>query len=265
VINNYGVTDTDLLKIGETLQVPPRDGLIYSVRPDETLEIIARRYGVQPAAILGEPVNALTAPDLIRVGQSLFIPGAKVVIPAPIATPSAIATLRATVPATATAASPAARIATAVPVLTPTIPARPAGSSGPAAPVASSRPAAGGWAWPISGPLSSYFGPSHPLGIDIDLYGRAGAPVVAARGGTVTVAGGNPCCSYGYYVEIDHGDGTSSLYAHFQSPPPVRVGQRVEQGTVVGYAGTTGYSTGVHLHFEIRVAGNPRDPLSYLP
>jgi murein DD-endopeptidase MepM/ murein hydrolase activator NlpD len=127
------------------------------------------------------------------------------------------------------------------------------------------RQAASGWMWPITGPLSSYFGPSHPLGIDVDLYGRAGAPIVAARGGVVTFAGGNPCCSYGYYVEIDHGDGFTSLYSHFNAPPPVRIGQRVAQGEVVGYAGTTGYSTGVHLHFEIRKGGVPVNPLAFLP
>lgn len=119
--------------------------------------------------------------------------------------------------------------------------------------------------WPITGPLSSYFGPGHPLGIDIDLYGREGAPVVAARPGVVTFAGGNPCCSYGYYVEVDHGDGFSTVYAHFKAPPPVRIGQQVAQGQVVGYAGTTGYSTGVHLHFETRKGGAPLNPLALLP
>jgi murein DD-endopeptidase MepM/ murein hydrolase activator NlpD len=66
-------------------------------------------------------------------------------------------------------------------------------------------------------------------------------------------------------VEIDHGDGYTSLYAHFNAPPPVRVGQSVSQGSVIGYAGSTGYSTGVHLHFEIRRHGAPVDPLSLLP
>ena len=127
------------------------------------------------------------------------------------------------------------------------------------------RPAASGFIWPITGPLSSYFGPSHPLGIDIDLYGRAGTPIVAAKGGTVSFAGGNPCCSYGYYVDINHGDGYVTRYAHFQAPPPVRIGQRVEQGQLVGYAGTTGYSTGVHLHFEILRGGAPVNPLGLLP
>ena len=127
------------------------------------------------------------------------------------------------------------------------------------------RPATNSFIWPITGPLSSYFGPSHPLGIDIDLYGRAGTPIVAAKGGTVSFAGGNPCCSYGYYVDINHGDGYVTRYAHFQGPPPVKIGQRVEQGQVVGYAGTTGYSTGVHLHFEILRNGAPVNPLGLLP
>ena len=121
------------------------------------------------------------------------------------------------------------------------------------------------WAWPISGPISSYFGPSHPLGIDIDLYGRAGAPIAAARSGVVTFAGGDPCCSYGYYVDVDHGDGWMTRYGHLIAPPPVHAGQVVAQGTMIGYAGTTGDSTGVHLHFEIRHAGTPLNPLALLP
>ena len=103
------------------------------------------------------------------------------------------------------------------------------------------------------------------MGIDIDLYGRRGAPIVAARGGTVAFAGGNPCCSYGYYVDIDHGDGYKTRYAHLNTPPPVRIGQRIEQGQVIGYAGTTGYSTGVHLHFEVLLNGAPVNPLRFLP
>ncbi len=207
---------------------------------------------MDPQTIVAEPANRLTSGDVIRVGQVILIPGAK--MPAapspapatPVATPAPIRTQQA--PATAAIAATMAA---------------PARTPAPAAP--SVQPAPGGFAWPITGPITSFFGPSHPLGIDIGLYGRDGAPVHASRGGTVVFAGGNPCCSYGYYVEIDHGDGFHTLYAHFQSPPPVRIGQHVNQGDVVGYAGTTGYSTGTHLHFEVRSGGVPVNPLSYLP
>jgi murein DD-endopeptidase MepM/ murein hydrolase activator NlpD len=118
--------------------------------------------------------------------------------------------------------------------------------------------------WPITGPISSYYGPGHPLGIDIDLFGRAGAPIVAATSGTVTFAGGNPCCSYGLYVVIVSPDGIETLYAHMSSLA-VSTGQQVAQGDVIGYAGCTGYCTGTHLHFEVIDNGVRVDPLAYLP
>ncbi len=121
-----------------------------------------------------------------------------------------------------------------------------------------------GFIWPASGPISSYYSPGHPLGIDIDLYSNDGAPIAAAKAGTVTFAGGNPCCSYGYYVVIDHGDGFQTLYAHF-SGIAVGQGQYVEAGQLLGYGGSTGYSTGPHLHFEVNYLGSIVDPLAYLP
>ena len=74
-----------------------------------------------------------------------------------------------------------------------------------------------GFIWPASGPISSYFGPSHPLGIDIDFFANPNQAVGAAAAGTVTFAGGDACCSYGYYVIIDHGNGFETLYGHFSS------------------------------------------------
>ena len=121
-----------------------------------------------------------------------------------------------------------------------------------------------GFIWPVSGPISSYYGPGHPLGIDIDLYSNGAAPVGAAKAGTVTFAGGNACCSYGYYVVVDHGDGFQTLYAHF-SGITVSQGQYVAAGQLLGYGGSTGYSTGTHLHFEVDYLGSTLDPLAYLP
>ena len=147
----------------------------------------------------------------------------------------------------------------------PTATPVPTGTSAPqATPRPPSSTSKSGFIWPVQGPISSYFGPSHPLGIDIDLYNDPNAAIGAAKAGTVTFAGGDPCCSYGYYVIVDHGNGVQTLYAHF-SQIVVSEGQHVSQGQLLGYGGRTGNATGNHLHFEIHVDGNVVDPLKYLP
>jgi murein DD-endopeptidase MepM/ murein hydrolase activator NlpD len=123
-------------------------------------------------------------------------------------------------------------------------------------------------AWPVPGPMTSAFGYRiHPitgtsrLHAGIDLNGSTGDPIRAAGGGTVILAewyGG-----YGNAVVIDHGGGLSTLYAH-QSSLNVSRGQSVSQGDVVGWVGSTGFSTGPHLHFETREYGTPVDPMGYL-
>ena len=87
---------------------------------------------------------------------------------------------------------------------------------------------------------------------------------MAVMPGKVAFAGGNACCSYGYYVIVDHGNGLKTLYAHLRSIS-VSVGQQVSQGQTLGPSGTTGYSTGVHLHFEVHKNGTRVDPIPYLP
>lgn len=121
-----------------------------------------------------------------------------------------------------------------------------------------------GLIWPVVGPISSYFGPSHPLGIDIDQTMAPGTPVLAAHSGTVLFAGGDPCCSYGYYVILASPTGLTTLYAHFSSIA-VEAGDTVSQGQPLGIVGNTGYSTGTHLHFEVIDGGYRQDPLLYLP
>lgn len=122
--------------------------------------------------------------------------------------------------------------------------------------------------WPTSGPITSPFGYRiHPIfgtqiyhsGIDIGV--DTGTPIMAADSGVVVEAdwlGG-----YGYAVVIDHGNGLSTLYGH-NSELAVSPGQSVQQGQVIAYAGSTGYSTGPHCHFEVRVDGSPVDPMGYL-
>ena len=122
--------------------------------------------------------------------------------------------------------------------------------------------------WPVNGVITSPFGyREHPIfgrqilhsGIDIGV--DYGTPVHAADGGVVVEAGW--ISGYGYAVVIDHGNGTSTLYGHNESLA-VSSGQSVSQGQVIAYAGSTGNSTGPHVHFEVRVGGEPVDPNSYL-
>lgn len=132
-----------------------------------------------------------------------------------------------------------------------------------------SDPSVQGFQWPYLGRVGSGFGYRiHPiyrtkrLHTGLDIGGSTGDPVYAAKGGEVIWAdrrGG-----YGLTVVIDHGDGISSLYAHM-SGYEARLGDFVARGDVIGYIGSTGTSTSPHLHFEIRVNGNPVDPLPYLP
>lgn len=119
-----------------------------------------------------------------------------------------------------------------------------------------------GYVWPVDAVLTSPFGPRWGrLHAGLDLAAPGGTPIRATRSGTVTMAeyyGG-----YGNYTCIDHGGGVTSCYAH-QSALGTTAGASVKTGEVMGYVGTTGASTGNHLHFEIRVNGTPVDPMGYL-
>ena len=128
-----------------------------------------------------------------------------------------------------------------------------------------------GYLWPLPGyyRLSSQFGYRiHPItgvahshtGIDIPASG--GTPILAAKSGQVVTSAYH--YSYGNYVVIDHGNGNSTLYAHMSSRA-VSEGQMVTQGQVIGYVGTTGSSTGNHLHFEVRDNYTRVDPESKFP
>ncbi|HEY8030469.1 MAG TPA: peptidoglycan DD-metalloendopeptidase family protein [Gaiellaceae bacterium] len=124
-------------------------------------------------------------------------------------------------------------------------------------------PSAAGLIWPVQGPITSPFGPRwggfHP-GIDIGV--PEGTPIHAAASGTVIYCGWES--GYGNLVVIDHHNGLATAYAH-QSRIAVSCNQNVGQGDVIGYSGCTGFCTGPHLHFEVRVNGTPVDPLGYLP
>ena len=146
-----------------------------------------------------------------------------------------------------------------------------------AAAAASSQGGGGGSTWvqgtgqlsaPVNAPITSNFGwRIHPiygtrrLHAGTDFGVDEGTPVHAADGGVVVEAGW--VSGYGYTVIIDHGNGMSTLYAH-NSDVAVSPGQTVSKGQVVSYSGNTGGSTGPHLHFEVRINGEPTDPMGYL-
>ena len=140
----------------------------------------------------------------------------------------------------------------------------------------------GKWKWPLDGVITQGFGcttypfepydpscPSQHFHSGIDIATDYGTPVHASDGGivhnfTMGCSWGGGLCGYGRYVVIVHAGGFTTLYGHL-SGWAVGDGVQVDKDTIVGYEGSTGNSTGPHLHFEIDLAGMPVDPLAYLP
>jgi len=229
--------DPDLLLVGQKIQVPSVNGLIYNVKLGDTLSDIASFYQIDLQSILAFVPNGISAPDTVVEGMMLLLPGA---VPPPPPIPAAVVVVESTNP-------------------------DPAPDSPPPAPA---PPSSTGYIWPFSGAISSPFGEyrggnSYHTGADIDGFGRYGAPVVAAASGTVVLVASLDW-GFGTYIIIRHADGSETLYAHL-SAVYVSQGQAVGQGEQIGAIGCTGYCTGPHLHFEIWIGGAPVDPLGYLP
>ena len=231
--NIDSLTDADLLTPGQQLQIPSVEGIIHGVRLHETLIEIAELYDAAVADIVAFPANNLSDPDELQEGSTILVPGGRVVAPLVVRAPP----------------EPAPTPPSAVAVQATPVPAEETSSSF-------------GFIWPAAGRMTSWFGPRHPLGIDIAM--PTGSPVAASAAGQVTFRGGHPCCSYGYHVIIKHDETFTTRYGHL-SRFAVDLGEWVEQGDLIGYSGSTGASTGPHLHFEIRRKGVVQNPLLYLP
>jgi murein DD-endopeptidase MepM/ murein hydrolase activator NlpD len=232
--------DPDTIFIGQQLLVPSRDGILYKVKLGDTLTDIADLYKVKVENVAGFVSNEIGNADSVSEGALLLLPGA---VPPPPPPP---------------AATPAPVFAAAAPAPTAS------DSSGAAA----TAPTTAGFIWPVYGPISEYYGAprgagTYHAGLDIDQTYNYGGPVAAAAPGQVVLATSDGY-GYGSYVVIRHDNGYETLYAHL-SAINVSQGQYVSQGEVIGAIGTTGYSTGPHLHFEVRVGGATVDPLNYLP
>jgi murein DD-endopeptidase MepM/ murein hydrolase activator NlpD len=282
--NKPDVVSSDEIVPGQKLRLPKRTGIVHTVFSTRTLSEIVELYGVTVADVIAVPENGIDSDGHIEVGQDLLIPDPQRLPPD--VTPELPPTLEAPPEPEVTEEAPEPveppPIDTPEPVETETPEPEPEETQEPVEededaveetppPVIltdigdrPSNPSAYGFVWPVWGLISSYFGPGHPLGIDIDLYDDPNEPIAAAKGGIVTFAGGNPCCSYGLYIIIEHGDGTSTLYGHLSQIAVVQ-GQLVSTAQLIGFGGATGYATGNHLHFEVRIGDQVVDPLIFLP
>lgn len=201
------------LRAGQKLKIPSIDGLYYTVQNGNTLQGISTKYGVTMEDLLD--VNELESSEL-SVGQSIFIPGAKL---------------------DSKTLSQAMGELFKNPL---NVRYRLSSHFGPRAD-------------PFTGARSNHTG--------IDMACPTGTPILATASGTITYSGTSPV--FGYYVIINHGNGYQSLYGHM-SKILVKKGQWVSQGTRIGLVGSTGYSTGPHLHFTVFKNGKLVDPLTLI-
>jgi len=217
------ITDVNSLKLEQKLEIPPRDGVVVTIKKGDSVESLAKKYSAEAADIVDH--NWLESPFTLAEGSELFIPNGIIKDP----------------PKPVYAAAPISLSRTSNSV----------GYSN--APV---DPNVGKFlGWPVGGPskISRGFFVGH-YGIDIYPTNRASLPdVVAAAGGTVisTGWGSGKYNGFGYYAHVDHGNGYTTLYAHM-SQVYVRSGQAVGRGQSLGKIGATGVAFGIHVHFELR-------------
>ena len=235
--NREGLMDAPwLIQEGLELSILPVDGVYHTVRAGETIAGIAAEYEVQPVVLYNEWNDLEEGQEELREGQLLVVPGGK-----------------------------GEEVEWEPP---PRYPAPgPSGYSyGVCSGTAVTGPGATGWfVLPTGSSRVSgwYFrDPRRPGHIGLDYACRLGDPIYAADNGVVTIAGWHG--GYGILVELNHGNGFVTRYGHF-SELAVGCGHAVYQGNLLGYCGSTGWSTGPHLHFEIRHNGVPQDPQIYLP
>lgn len=240
---------TSVLRPGDSLTVPSVDGIIYTVKSGGTLSDVAKKYSITTAKIAA--ANNVSATSQLKKGQTLVLPGIRPPAPAKVAVAPVI-------PASDPEPAPEPEQPSAPLDVVPLTP-EPAQTRADVIP----RPALAvgeKLLWPTRRhSITQYYSGGHP-GLDID--GDYTDPIYAVDGGTVTFSGWNNS-GYGNMILIDHGNGMVTRYAH-SSKVFVAVGQQVNRGDVISMVGTTGRSTGSHLHFELIVRGKRVNPLKYI-
>lgn len=233
---NYFVLKDDphLLFPGQTLNILPVDGTYHLITTDNTLDKVAKFYGVTVADILDWPSNQLDPTNPVLVpGQYLVVPGGH-------------------------------RELTSwqVPTITRTQKATTATNIGQCPGGYSGAVGTGAFVFPaIAHTLSGY--DYTPIHRGLDFRAGLGSPIFAADSGVIVYAGPNSF-GYGNLIVIDHGNGWESVYGHL-SQWNVTCGQSVAQGSIIGLAGSTGNSSGPHLHFELHFKGGSVNPWTVLP
>ncbi len=226
VLWSNNLTAYSLIKPGDKLTILPVSGWIYKVKSGDVMGKLASNYNVTVDAIM--TANNLDSASL-RIGQSIIIPGDK--------RPTSSG-------ATQTAGG-----------------SKPSTPSSPASTPAGQAPddAGGKMIWPTVGHrITQYYSLKHT---GLDIANKTGTPVYAAEDGTVILSGWST--GYGYNIVIDHGNGYKTRYAH-SSNLEVSVGDKVTRGQEIMKMGSTGWSTGPHLHFEVIISGGKKNPLSYI-
>lgn len=226
-----GIHDGDVIRTGDILVILPITGVLHEVKKGDDITSIAKKYNVKVEDIVNQ--NRLAdGGSSLKINQKLIVPDGYI---------SAQEKRPVVAQAPDDDSDDSKQDEKEVVVHAP---AKPSSS--------------GGFIWPTTTKrLSQYFG-WHHTGIDIP--NRALPPIFAAKSGTVSFSGW--LGGYGHLIIIDHGSSTKTYYAHL-SRADVKVGESVKQGEVIGRMGSTGRSTGPHLHFEIRKGGKVVNPLSY--
>ena len=246
-----------------------RQGIIvYVVQAGDNVWKIAANFGLRPETILWSNPELETWPDYIMVGQELFVPpldGAYHEVKAG-ETLDSIAKRYSVDPLVIVECeyndlSEPYVLQVGQRLLVPggTRPLVPRYVQATAPPPANAPQGSGNFMWPTSGYVSQSYWPGHQA---IDIGGATGRPIYAADAGYVAATGWMG--GYGNYIIVGHGNGFETLYAHL-SEIRVIVGQAVQRGALIGLMGSTGRSTGPHLHFEIRQGGVKRNPIGFLP
>ncbi|MBN2854365.1 M23 family metallopeptidase [Patescibacteria group bacterium] len=224
--NNLG--NYSLIRPGDTLSILPFSGLLYSVKSGDNLSKIANTYKIESEEIALH--NNISVDSSLKIGQKLILPGATKI------TTSA--------PRTTTSSS-----YTGVSVIKDLVKAPAAQADGD------------NMVWPAEGKrITQYFSWAHN---GLDIANKTGTAIYAAEAGTVEISASGWNGGYGNTILINHGDGKKTRYGHL-SVLYVKVGDSVEKGENIGAMGSTGRSTGPHLHFEVVINGTRYNPLNYI-